>query len=437
MQGGTIKDKALEKIGQKLIDKGFNLTALNDEELAQIAVKFTGDAPPAHIPRETVIEILSQQDSVKKWAQSVRQSVTPKAKQVVTENIRSNVQNIQSSVSKKVESDPMAAKMADKFGDWLKDSGYTTAQLTQMLDANSDMYISNDEAIKFVRQISKSEPPQWVIDSLMKIMDANNDGRLSVEEWWGFLESIGFEKPLENTTESEPVSDEFQDLEEEFQEPTKSIEELKLDQAEAARIMEEANKEALLRMKKQEEELKSAMASKTTLDSVSKSTEVTEQKTENMATETASAIATASAGAAVIASQVEEQAVAVRVPVTDGSISWEIENPNEIMIERLEQSRLSSEADAIIAECHEHLCALRVEEVERTLLAKDEFRGGYTVVGEFDGGPFSAGVMFPESENDKILAFKVGMTINCVGRIVKWSSGRRQALLKGRDPVLR
>ena len=436
MQGGTIKDKALEKIGQKLIDKGFNLTTLNDEELAQIAVKFTGDAPPAHIPRETVIEILSQQDSVKKWAQSVRQNMAPKAKQVVTENIRSNVQNIQSSVSKKVESDPMAAKMAEKFGDWLKDSGYTTAQLTQMLDANSDMYISNDEAIKFVRQISKSEPPQWVIDSLMKIMDVNNDGRLSVEEWWGFLESIGFETPLENTTESESVTDEFQDLEEEFQEPTKSIEELKVDQAEAARIMEEANKEALLRMKKQEEELKGAMATKTTLDSFSESTEVTEQN-ENTATETASAIATASAGAAVIASQVEEQAVADRVPVTDGSISWEIENPNEIMIERLEQSRLSSEADAIIAECHEHLCALRVEEVERTLLAKDEFRGGYTVVGEFDGGPFSAGVMFPESENEKILAFKIGTTINCVGRIVQWSSGRRQALLKGRDPVLR
>jgi hypothetical protein len=75
--------------------------------------------------------------------------------------------------------------------------------------------------------------------------------------------------------------------------------------------------------------------------------------------------------------------------------------------------------------------------VERTLLAKDEFRGGYTVVGEFDGGPFSAGVMFAESENENILAFKVGTTINCVGRIVQWSSGRRQALLKGRDPVLR
>ena len=437
MQGGTIKDKALEKIGQKLIDKGFNLTSLSNDELAEIAVKFTGDAPPAHIPRETVIEILSQQDSVKKWAQSVRQNMAPKAQKVVTENIRSNVQNIQSSVSSKIESDPMAAKMADKFGEWLKDSGYTTAQLTQMLDANSDMYISNDEAMKFVRQISNSEPPQWVIDSLMKIMDANTDGKLSVEEWWGFLESIGFEKPLENTTESESVADEFLDLEEEFQETTKSIDELKVDQEEAARIMEEANKEALLRMKKQEEELKSAMATETTLDSISKSTEVVEQKIEKTARETASAITTASAGAAVIASQVEEQAIAVRVPVTDGSISWEIENPNEIMIERLEQSRLSSEAEAIIVECHEHLCALRVEEVERTLLAKNEYRGGYTVVGEIDGGPFSAGVMFPESENDKILALKIDTTINCVGKIVKWSSGRRQALLKGRDPVLR
>lgn len=430
MQGGTIKDKALEKIGQKLLDKGFNLTSLNDKELAEIAVRFTGDSPPAHIPRETVIEILSQQDSVKQWAQSIKQNMAPQAKEAVTENIRNRVDNVQATVSKKIESDPMAAKMADKFGEWLKDSGYTTAQLTQMLDSNTDMYISNDEAIKFVRKISKTEPPQWVIDSLMKIMDSNDDGRLSVEEWWMFLESIGFEKIPETATEvEEEVNDEFGDLEEEFQADVKSIEELKIDQDEAARIMAEANKEAAERIKKQEEELKRTMASV--------SIEDTTEEIEDNAREMASAVGVASMGAALVASQIDESTEIVRVPVTDGSISWEIENPNEIMIEKLERSRLSSEADAIIAECHEHLCALRVEEVGRTLLAKDEFRGGYTIVGEFDGGPFTAGVMFPESENDKILAFKIGSTINCVGKIVKWSSGRREAVLKGRDPVLR
>ena len=431
MQGGTIKDKALEKIGQKLLDKGFNLTSLSDKELAEIAVRFTGDSPPAHIPRETVIEILSQQDSVKQWAQSIRQNIAPQAKEVVTENIRNRVDNVQSKVSKRIESDPMAAKMADKFGEWLKDSGYTTAQLTQMLDSNTDMYISNDEAMKFVRNISKTEPPQWVIDSLMKFMDSNEDGRLSVEEWWMFLESIGFERVPEPTTEvEEEVNDnEFGDLEEEFQGDAKSIEELKIDQEEAARIMAEANKVAAERIRKQEEELKRTMASE--------SIEDTTEDIEVNARETASAVAVASMGAASVASQIDESSEIVRIPVTDGSISWEIENPNEIMIEKLEQSRLSSEADAIIAECHEHLCALRVEEVGRTLLAKDEFRGGYTVVGEFDGGPFTAGVMFPESDNDKILAFKIGSTISCVGKIVKWSSGRREAVLKGRDPVLR
>ena len=342
MQGGTIKDKALEKIGQKLLDKGFNLTSLNDKELAEIAVRFTGDSPPAHIPRETVIEILSQQDSVKQWAQSIRQNMAPQAKEAVTENIRNRVDNVQATVSKKIESDPMAAKMADKFGEWLKDSGYTTAQLTQMLDSNTDMYISNDEAIKFVRKISKTEPPQWVIDSLMKIMDSNDDGRLSVEEWWMFLESIGFEKIPETATEvEEEVNDEFGDLEEEFQADVKSIEELKIDQDEAARIMAQANKEAAERIKKQEEELKRTMASV--------SIEDTTEEIEDNAREMASAVGVASMGAALVASQIDESTEIVRVPVTDGSISWEIENPNEIMIEKLERSRLSSEADAIIA----------------------------------------------------------------------------------------
>ena len=133
----------------------------------------------------------------------------------------------------------------------------------------------------------------------------------------------------------------------------------------------------------------------------------------------------------------EEVEEAERVAISSESISWEIENPNEIMIEKLEHSRLSSEADAIIAVCKEHLCALRVEEVERTLLAKNEFRGGYTVVGEIDGGPFSAGVMFPESDNDAVLEFKIGSMINCFGRIIKWSSGRKQAVLEGRDPFER
>ena len=426
MQGGSVQDKALEKIGQKLLEKKFNLSSLSDQELAEVAVRFTGDAPPAHIPRETVIEILSQQDSVQSWATSVKERGVPKAKEVVTKNIRNRVQGLQSSIQSQSDTNPVAAALVEKFGEWLNDTGYTPAQLTQMLDVNSDGVISNNEATNFIKTISKSKPPQMVIDSLMDFMDENGDGTLTVTEWWAFLESIGLENPVvESETEAElETSSEIQ-----------ALEEVNVDQEQAARIMAEANEKALEEMKKQEEELRNLMASDTSADSseekapdthhednVEHESEVHQpDKTEIDNTQTES----------------EEEEEAERVAISSESISWEIENPNEIMIEKLEHSRLSSEADAIIAVCNEHLCALRVEEVERTLLAKNEFRGGYTVVGEIDGGPFSAGVMFPESDNDAVLEFKIGSMINCFGRIIKWSSGRKQAVLEGRDPFER
>ena len=227
MQADAARNKALEKIGEKLLKDGFNLTSLNNEELSAIAVQFTGDAPPDHIPRETVIEILSQQDSVKQWAMSVREKMAPKATEMATEQVRKHVDSIQAKVESKIQNDPMAAKMAEKFGDWLKDSGYTTVELTQMLDANKDGFITNDEATQFVHQISKSEPPQWVIDRLMGVMDSNDDGRLSVQEWWGFLESIGFEQP--------PPIDEFEDLEQELDDTPE------LTEAEARELIAQAN----------------------------------------------------------------------------------------------------------------------------------------------------------------------------------------------------
>ncbi|MAE79315.1 MAG: hypothetical protein CL967_06080 [Euryarchaeota archaeon] len=536
MQADAARNKALEKIGEKLLKDGFNLTSLNNEELSAIAVQFTGDAPPDHIPRETVIEILSQQDSVKQWAMSVREKMAPKATEMATEQVRKHVDSIQAKVESKIQNDPMAAKIAEKFGDWLKDSGYTTVELTQMLDANKDGFITNDEATQFVQQISKSEPPQWVIDRLMDVMDSNDDGRLSVQEWWGFLESIGFEQP--------PPIDEFEDLEQELDDTPE------LTEAEARELVAQANLDAEQQALDNGDELRSMMSSSSSLEpsssilpsyeqqhASSNSEEAVEipskivldfefkdipskkkilltipanvtvgasddqqiqengkkalsgQSTveiEQMAREIVSEEFTLAISMITIedinrnkkwfldhctdiidkklntiglqvldidviditdsAGVIEEmgaKAVAEHTaqhetgPVDINTISWEIENSTELMIEKLEQSRLSSEADAIIADCYEHLCALKVEQIDRTLVADGEYRGGYTIVGEIDGGPFSAGVMFPADANDTILSLKTGIMINCVGQIVKWSSGRRLALLKGRDPVLR
>ena len=64
MQGDAARDLAFKKIEEKLMTKGINLAVLDNQELAEIAIRFTGDAPPDHLPRETIIDILSEQQSL-------------------------------------------------------------------------------------------------------------------------------------------------------------------------------------------------------------------------------------------------------------------------------------------------------------------------------------------------------------------------------------
>ena len=212
MQGNAARDMVFNKIEEKMMTKGINLAVLDNQELAAVAIRFTGDAPPDHLTRETVINILSEQDSVQKWALSVKDKIGS--------NVREKVSTASSRAHTAAENNPMAAQIMERFGVWLKESGYTAVQLTQMLDTNADGYISNQEATALVRKISNKEPPGWVIDHISSIMDSNADGRLSVPEWWQFLESIGLE------TGQTDEGDEFADLEEELIAEKKTDEEL-------------------------------------------------------------------------------------------------------------------------------------------------------------------------------------------------------------------
>ena len=65
MQGNGVRDMAFKKIEEKMMDKGINLAVLDNNELAEVALRFTGDVPPDHLPRETIIQILSEQESVR------------------------------------------------------------------------------------------------------------------------------------------------------------------------------------------------------------------------------------------------------------------------------------------------------------------------------------------------------------------------------------
>ena len=77
MFSGRISEMVAKQIENKIAEKG-DLTSLSDSELSQLAIEFVGDAPPSHVPRETVIQILSQQPEITAW----RSQVADKAKKL-------------------------------------------------------------------------------------------------------------------------------------------------------------------------------------------------------------------------------------------------------------------------------------------------------------------------------------------------------------------
>ena len=409
---------AFKNIEEKLMNKGINLAVLDNEELAAVAVHFTGDSPPSHLPRETVIEILSQQDSVQKWALSVKEKVGSNATQVVAEQVRGRVDSVQAKAKSKIGNDPIAAQMAERFGVWLKESGFTSAQLTQKLDSNKDGFVSTQETTDLIRELSNAEPPEWVINHVLNAMDSNGDGQLSVPEWWAFLESIGFE------VDANIAEDEFADLEQDLLNEQSSEDERAKTITESEQEMAEALAEAKIRAAERAE---------------------TERRAAEQEAERRVAEQEADTGNA-LNSNGNMSADGLQPPLEIDSaphlnVIEEIQSmsadPTVLMIEQLEKSRLSSEVATIMGQCTEATCVIKVEEIRRTLLASEAYRRGCSIQGVVNGGPFSAEIMFPAVENELIESFKKGSIVRCQAKIVKWSSGSRQASLEGRNPVMK
>ncbi|MEC8541106.1 MAG: EF-hand domain-containing protein [Candidatus Thermoplasmatota archaeon] len=181
MFSGRISDAVAKQIEKKIAENN-DLNALSNSELADLAVEFVGDAPPSSVPRETVIEILSQQPQITEWRSAVKQRAVEAAKEKVSE-VAANV-------------DPrMADMIKQQFGQWLQNSGLSSVEITTKIDTNSDGKITDAELRQFITNLSGTNPPDWVSVTLMNILDTDNNGVIEVQELWSYLGAIGFSVP--------------------------------------------------------------------------------------------------------------------------------------------------------------------------------------------------------------------------------------------------
>ena len=359
----------IEQLESKILSGG-GLNSLTESELSQLALHFVGDAPPPHVPRETVISILSEQDNVKKW----QQGVVDKAKQLASSKISETVENVQSRIEQNSDN-PMVAEIKDKFGKWLIDSGYSVSELTVKLDKDVDGTISMEEISQFIFDLTGTQPPGWVLSNVHSVLDRNSDGIIEVSELWSYLEEIGFEIP----EIVDPVI-EVPDANETIDEMPETI----IPDDEFEKQLEE-------------------------IDNYSDA----EPDTEQIGIEVEP----------IIQQETEEQVIE-----DENIISTTIERT----IELLENSKLHSEALSIISNSEEGSCTLQIDRIENNLMVSDSYRGGKTLVGLLDGGPYNVAVLFEPEFNDLIeQQISKSKTVSFDARLFEWSSGLRQAKLKG------
>ena len=369
MFSGRISEAVAKQI-EKKISENNDLNSLSNSELADLAIEFVGDAPPSHVTRETVIEILSQQPEINSWRENIKQKAVNAAKNKIS-NVASNV-------------DPRMANMIkQQFGQWLQNSGLTTVEITTKIDTNSDGMVSRNELNSFIQNLSGTQPPEWVSETLISILDKDHNGVIEVQELWDYLGAIGFEVPeikeplneqpiVENISESADEADVFDDAEWSDDSEIDIVEEIK---------------------------------QITDLETIGE-TEITATQTEQVETNT------------ITIDDVDHEEVS--------SINTSI----EMGIEGLHSTRLHREAVSLIESTESGNCTLMVERIERTLMVMDSYRGGMTVVGLLDNGPYTVAVLFEPEHNEQIEASE-GKRISFIGTLFDWSSGLRQAKLKG------
>ena len=377
MFSGRISQAVAGQI-EKKISENNDLNSLSNSELANLAIEFVGDAPPSHVPRETVIEILSQQPEINSWRENLKQKAVEAAKNKVR-NVANNV-------------DPRMANMIkQQFGQWLQNSGLSTVEITTKIDTNSDGMISRTELNNFIQNLSGTQPPEWVSETLISILDKDQNGVIEVQELWDYLGAIGFEVPVIQ----EPVTEEMVVEEPVIEESTEEVHEK--DVYEDAKWSDESEIDI-------DQEIKE-IPDIPHIEEIDTITQAEQKPVIGVHND----------------NNIED------LPSINTSI--------EMGIEKLHSTRLHREAIGVIESTEPGNCTIMVERVERTLMVMDSYRGGMTVVGLLDNGPYTVAVLFEPDYNDQIETL-VGKKISFSGALHDWSSGLRQAKLKGSNLTL-
>lgn len=299
-------------------------------------------------------------------------------KQVLQAKMEKHIQEM-------VTTNPMIGQLNTQFTSWLLGSGLTGTEIIQMIDSNMDAVIQPTELSGALQRTTGTQPPGWVINGLMSVLDMDKDGNVTVADLHTYFETIGLPSGIEE--EPEPEEDEFEELDQEIAEEARR-------QAEELIRQQEAEKQRLL----EEQQAK----------------EAAEREAEEQAR------------------REEEAAKAKPEPILleeDGSPVGHAR-----FIEILQGMKLSSERREAIAQSPTQSCQIHISSTEKTLMGQGSMKNGMTVIGTLvENRDIEVELQLPSEANEEVQAFQPNHSIEVVARINGWNVGRKRAVFSATE----
>ncbi len=286
-------------------------------------------------------------------------------------------------IKEMANTNPMIGQLNTQFTSWLLGSGLTGAEIIKMIDSNMDAVIQPTELSDALERTTGTQPPGWVINGLMSVLDMDKDGNVTVADLHTYFETIGLPSGIEEDQNPEPEEDEFEDLNQELEEEARK-------QAEELIRQQEAEKQRLLEEQKAKE--------------------------------------AAELEAAEQAKQEEEEAKAKPEPIIIEEDGTPIDHAR--FIELLEGMKLSSERRNAIAQSPTQSCKIQIKSIEKTLIGKGSLKNGMTVIGKLSGEhDIEVELRLPSEATEHVMSFQPNHMIEAEAQICDWNAGRKRAIL--------
>jgi len=414
VRGGTkleeLEDTELETLASAYGINGGSkqqkIVALNNSDLASKALKLSAIAAAGGLGVVGGAKIVQ---SARERAVQRAEEIREQGKAKLQENIEKGRDQINSKVPPNAAGESVEDRVhnavLEQMAQKIREMDLTPERFIELADLDKDQKLDASEIVVALSSIMGVAVPGFIVVNALKEMDKDGDGKLDSSELHNLWSRLGIE--IESEFDDEEIDSVLEEIE-----PEAEVQEVTPATNETPDVIVE--------------DAEQATAEETILDDAEESTA---EGAEETTLDDAEEAMVDEPPQPEVSEEVETQQ-STKDP-TNTELTSGIDTEFEEYIIEVEKARYSSERRELLSkQVNEYLVNIRITKIERTLIGNPTYRGGQSIKGLIDGGPYSGIVKMPVTLNEQILELKEGDDVNVWAKLVDFSSSLKRPVLE-------